>query len=343
MAHIRLKKNGTRIPTRVLNVLIKPNGQPPQNGKESKIPNEDPDLREKIVVVIPAFNEQRFIGSTVMMVLKYAAIVIVVDDGSKDATAELAEASGAFVVRHTMNQGKGAALNTGFRAALGYNPQVVVTMDADGQHRPEEIIQVAKPVLDDQADIAVGSRYLNHPSCIPRSRIWGHLFFNSLMRITSGIAATDSQSGFRSFSPKALEKIIFQSQGFSVESEMQFIAKDLGLRMKDVSISGCYMDKPKRPLIKHGLIVLYGILRLMSQYRPLLLFGGPGFFLLTSGLLWEFIVLDIYSHTKALNISSAMLSALLIIIGILCLSTGMFLYTVRGQLLEFMHRMDHVL
>lgn len=195
------------------------------------------------VAVIPAYNEERFIGSVVIKACKYADAVIVVDDGSSDATAEIARLAGATVVQHEQNAGKGAALSTGLRKARELHPAAVVVLDADYQHRPREIGQVTAPVLAGEADIVIGSRYLSNGSNTPTHRVWGHRVFNLMTNGASGVAVSDSQSGFRAFSPAALEAIAFRSNGFSVESEMQFIAKEQGLRMVEVPIVNTSYDK----------------------------------------------------------------------------------------------------
>ena len=295
--------------------------------------------REEIVVVIPAYNEARFIGSVALMAAKFASTIIVVDDGSSDATAVVAAASGAVICQHASNQGKGSALNSGFRLAREYGPKVVVTLDADGQHLPEEIGTLVAPILKGEADIVVGSRYLNHTSTVPRHRIWGHWAFNLLTRLGSGMSSTNSQSGFRAFSPTALEKIIkFSSKGFSVESEMQFIAQENGLRLVEVPITIRYTDKPKRSVIAQGLGVLNGVLRLAGQYRPLLFFGVPGFLLLILGIGWGLRVVEIYSRFQVLAVGYAMLSVLLTIIGMLLISTALILHSIRGLLLDLLSR-----
>ena len=318
---------------------LKSFGKRPEDGMliEKSQALNDP-LRDKIVVIIPAYNEERFIGSVALKASQYASTVIVVDDGSSDCTAEVAAASGAVVFRHTQNQGKGSALSSGFRLAQEYDPKVVVTLDADGQHLPEEMGLLVAPILAGQADIVVGSRYLNHASSVPRHRIWGHRAFNLLTRIGSGMSSTDSQSGFRAFSPVALEKIDFCSKGFSVESEMQFIANENGLRLVEIPITIRYTDKPKRPVLVHGLGVLNGVLRLAGQYRPLLFFGVPGFFLLLVGIGWGLLVVDLYRRFQSLAVGYAMLSVLLTIIGMLLFSTGIILHSIRGLLLDLLNR-----
>jgi glycosyltransferase involved in cell wall biosynthesis len=288
----------------------------------------------KAVVIIPAYNEERFIGSVVLQAYKHVDTVVVVDDGSTDSTAEIAEAAGAVVVRHAHNQGKGAALNTGFQMARELDPDVVVTLDADGQHLPDEISVVAAPVLEGQADIVVGSRYLEKKSRVPFHRVWAHRIFNFITKRVSRVSMSDSQSGFRAFSPRALGSISFHASDFSVESEMQFLAFEHNLRTRDVPITIFYHGKPKRVAAAHGLIVLNGILRLVGQYRPLLFFGVPGILLLMAGIAWGFWIIDIYHRFHTLAEGYVILSALLTIIGTLALFTGIILHSVRGLLLD---------
>jgi len=295
---------------------------------------ENIDFGPRVVVVVPAYNEERFIGSTVIQAKKYAYRVIVVDDGSKDATVEIAKMAGATVVEHEVNQGKGVALMTGFKAASKYNPDVVVTIDGDGQHLPSEIPNVARPVLEDKADIVVGSRYVEQKSDVPVHRILGHQVFNVLTNGASGVPVTDSQSGFRAFSAKVLDAFSFQSASFSVECEMQFIAHEQGMRVAEVPITILYNDKPKRPVVQHGFIVLDGLMRLIGQYRPLFFFGAPGLAVVSMGLLMSLWVSYLYSVTNQLAIGYALVVVMLVLIGSLLSFTGVILHSIRGLLLE---------
>jgi glycosyltransferase involved in cell wall biosynthesis len=286
------------------------------------------------VAVIPAYNEERFIGSVVIKACKYADAVIVVDDGSSDATAEIARLAGATVIQHEQNAGKGAALSTGLRKARELHPAAVVVLDADYQHRPREIGQVTAPVLAGEADIVIGSRYLSNGSNTPTHRVWGHRVFNLMTNGASGVAVTDSQSGFRAFSPAALEAIAFRSNGFSVESEMQFIAKAQGLRLSEVPITITYSDKPKRPVLAHGMLVLNGLLRMVGQYRPLLFFGVTGLLITLLSLALGGYVVAVYQQTKTLAVGYSMITVLLAMIGILTFFTGIILHSVRGLVLN---------
>jgi glycosyltransferase involved in cell wall biosynthesis len=270
----------------------------------------------------------------VLKAQKFADHIIVIDDGSTDATAEVAAAAGALVIQHEWNQGKGAALNTGFTRARELAPEVVVTIDADGQHVPEEIDLVTAPVLESKADIVVGSRYIDKKSVVPIERVWGHVVFNFVNNRLSGVSLTDSQSGFRAFSARALYAISFSSAGFSVESEMQILAQEHKLLMVEVPVTIHYHDKPKRSVIAHGMMVLTGILRLVGQYRPLLFFGMPGMLLLLIGLGWGILVLDIYRRVQTLALGYALLSVLFTVIGVLSVFAGIILHSVRGLLLE---------
>ena len=287
-----------------------------------------------IVVLIPAFNEERFIGSVVLKARRQADVVLVVDDGSSDATAEIAEAAGAVVVRQPKNRGKGATLTVGFRKAREFNPSVVVLLDADGQHLPEELGLVIAPVLHGKADIALGSRYLGATSLVPQHRILGHKLFNFLSNSMSGVSVTDSQSGFRAFSPRAIEDLAFRSRGFSVESEMQFLARERKLEVVEVPITIRYQDKPKRPVMAHGMAVLNGLLKLVGQYRPLLFFGVPGLALLLAGLAMGALVVDIYAKLQELSVGYALICVLFTILGSLGLFAGIILHSMRGLLLD---------
>ena len=292
----------------------------------------------KIVAVIPAHNEERFIGSVVLQARQHADVVLVVDDGSTDATAEIAAAAGATVIRHERNQGKAAAFNSGFAAARELSADVVVVLDADGQHQAREIPLVIAPVLTGEADMVVGSRFLQTNGSIPPWRSAGMRVLTTLTNLGSRLPLSDSQTGFRAFSRQALQGLDFQSQGFSVESEMQFQAQQLGLKTVEVPISVTYAEGSKRNPVVHGMQVVNGILRLVGQHRPLLFFGGPGLVMLLSGLLWGYWVVDIYRRTQQLAVGYALLAALMCIVSSVALSTGVILHSLRGLLLELLGR-----
>lgn len=292
----------------------------------------------KVVVVIAALNEERFVGSVVLKAREYADVVIVVNDGSSDDTSIIARSAGAVVVDHEINKGKGVALNTGFKKAKEFEPAVVITLDGDWQHMPEELPVVMAPVLSGDADIVIGSRYLEKTSDVPLQRVLGHQGFNLLINTVSGTSLTDSQSGFRAFSRRAIDVFNFASKGFSVESEMQFLAKDLRLRVLEVPITIRYVDKPKRPVLAHGMRVLSGILKLIGQTRPLLFFSVPGLLMTLLGSVVALSVIETYWKIHELALGTALLALTLCFIGVLSMFTGLILHSLRGLIFDFVHR-----
>lgn len=298
-------------------------------------------LRSQIVVVIPAYNEERFIGSVVLKILQFPVKVLVVDDGSQDDTALVAERAGAHVIRQPQNKGKGAALNLGFQKAREMTPDVIVVLDGDGQHLATDLPGIVQPILEDRADIVVGSRYIRHTSKVPASRVWGHRLINLITKVSSGVNVSDSQSGYRAFSPNAFRVDHFCSNGFSVESEMQFLAREYNLRVMEVPITIYYPDRPKRSAVGQGLLVLNGILKLMGQYRPLLFFSIPGGVLLVAGILLGIWVIQRFDQIHQLATGTALISILLSILGLIMVSTGFTLHSIRGLLIDYLKNRHH--
>ncbi len=291
-------------------------------------------LSPEVMVAIPAYNEDRFIGSVVLKAKAYADVVIVIDDGSADETAKIAEQAGALVIKHETNGGKGRALNTAFKTAREMGARALVLVDADGQHEPEEIPVVLAQILDGTADMVVGSRYLEVKSSVPMHRQMGHAAITAIGNIGSGIFLTDSQNGFRAFSRRAIEVMRFGETGFSVESEMQFIAREHGLRVREAAITITYRDKAKRNVLAHGLFVLNGVMRLIGQHRPLLFFGVPGILLLVIAAVLGISVVSIYSDTGQLAIGYALITVMVGILGSLSLFTGVILHSVRALIIK---------
>ncbi|KAB8139852.1 glycosyltransferase family 2 protein [Chloroflexia bacterium SDU3-3] len=288
-----------------------------------------------IVALIPAYNEQRFIGSIVLAARAYVDEVVVVDDGSKDQTAQIAHQAGATVIRQHENKGKAAAVNTGFEYLRGRTPTAVVMLDGDGQHMAEEIPIVLAPVLNDNADVVIGSRFRETKSDIPAYRQIGQHGLTMVTNLSSGVFVSDSQSGFRAFSGEALDRLFFSQGGFSLESEMQFLAGEHGLRIAEVPISVIYAEKAKRNPFQHGMQVINGILQLMGQIRPLLFFGMMGMAVLALGILLGLYTIDIYQRTHELAVGYGMVTVLLSVIGVVLLFAGVILHSTRGMFLSF--------
>jgi glycosyltransferase involved in cell wall biosynthesis len=285
------------------------------------------------IAVIAAFNEDRFIGSVVLKTRRYVDHVIVVDDGSQDQTADVAAEAGAIVLRHEHNRGKAQAVNTGLRKAREMNAALVILIDADGQHDPAEIPALIAPIEAGAADMVVGSRFLGVRNRIPRWRILGQHALTLMTNMASGVAITDSQSGFRALSQRAINAMTFRPEGgFSLESEMQFLAQQHRLTIREVPVSVTYAERPKRNPFGHGLQVLNGIVVLVSQHRPLVFFGLPGILILLAGILLGVVVVQRYNEYQTLAVGTALISLLLSLIGIQTLFTGIILHSIRALL-----------
>ncbi len=211
-----------------------------------------------------------------------------VDDGSSDRTGDVAEMAGAEVIRHPSNQGKGAALRSGFQA-IG-DRDIVVTLDGDGQHNPMEIPKLLKPIIDGEADIVNGSRYLNNDlTDTPGYRRFGQTVLDKATSMSSGLNLTDSQSGFRAFATYTLSAFKFNHNDFSIESEMLIDAANFGSRIIEVAIDVNYLkglnrDIHKQNPVSHGLGVLVHLMQDMEFNRPLYYFVLPGLILIVLGL-----------------------------------------------------------
>jgi len=288
--------------------------------------------RPETIAAIPCFNEELFIGSVVLKTRDYVDQVVVIDDGSSDQTALVAEKAGAMVISHGSNKGKGAAVRTAFEHAKGTGCNALVLLDGDGQHDPAYIPSLVKPVLEDKADMVVGSRYLEIKSHIPRVRKLGQRVLTLFTNVGSPVKLTDSQSGLRAFSPKAMQAFSFVEQGLPVESEMQFLANDAGLRVIEVPISIVYYGRPKRSPLLHGVAVLNGIMGLISRRIPFFFFGVPGILMLAFGF-WEGLrVIRGYDTYHSFWLGPALIAVLLCVVGALSLFTGLILHTIRSFL-----------
>lgn len=197
----------------------------------------------KIFCVIPAYNEEKNIGKVIDSLLPSGYELVVVDDCSEDRTYEAASKNGVTVLRHVVNRGQGAALQTGMDYALMHGAEVIVHFDADGQFLAEEIADVIKPVVKDEADIVFGSRFLEKKSdmpffkkniIMPLAKLINKLFLK--------VDLSDPQSGFRAMSRKAAEQIRIEQDRMAHCSEILAKSFSSGLRIKEVPITVIYHD-----------------------------------------------------------------------------------------------------
>lgn len=201
-------------------------------------------MSKRILIIIPAYNEEMMIGEVLKAIPRRLpgigkVSIIVVDDGSSDATGLVARKKGATVIKHKVNCGLGAAIGTGFAYAQVLDFDIVVTLDADGQHRAVDLPRIVKPLLTNDVDVVIGSR-LRHKNSMPLFRKIINWLSNIMTYVFFGIWTTDSQSGFRAFSKKAINMIQIRTQRMEVSSEIFKEIKRNNLFFVEVPIPAIY-------------------------------------------------------------------------------------------------------
>ena len=198
-------------------------------------------IRLNIVIGIPAYNEEEKIGKLVSELKKKFTNIVVCDDGSTDATSQIAKNSGAIVINHDKNSGYGVAIRSIFLKAKEMDADTLVTFDADGQHRVEDIDNVLEPILSEHADIVIGSRFMNGKNQqIPEYRKIGIKALTKVANVSLNEKITDSQSGFRAYNKKVLSEIIPSDSGMGVSTEILIKASKSKFKIVEVPITVLY-------------------------------------------------------------------------------------------------------
>ncbi|MGB9980660.1 glycosyltransferase family 2 protein, partial [Methanobacterium sp.] len=251
---------------------------------------------------------------------------------------------GAQVICHSSNNGKGAALKTGFEAAK--DSDIIVTLDSDGQHNPKEIPKLIKPIINGEADIVNGSRYINgSKKDTPSYRRIGQSILDKITNLGSGLNITDSQSGFRAFARYTIPAFRFSCTDFGIESEMLTDASNVGLRVKEVEIGVRYdVDSSTKNPVSHGVSVLIKIINDLQFQRPLFYFALPGGVITLLGLVLGLLFFGDYLAMSSSNIAPfSSYSLAPTILAIMITFAGGFLI-LTGILLDSMGKMiDHIL
>lgn len=286
-----------------------------------------------VIVCIPAFNEEKTIAKVIIEAQKYADKVVVCDDGSTDYTADIAERLGADVIQHGKNLGYGAAIQSLFRYAKELGVDVLVTLDADGQHNPNEIPRVVKPIIGNLADVVIGSRFIDQPSThvMPWYRRAGIKFITKLVNNALSRSVKDAQSGFRAYNRRSLETLNMFENGMGISAEILINAKKQGLRICEVSSSCNYNGNLKtstRNPIRHGADVVMSIVKLMVEDKPLTMLGIPGIISLIVGVAFGVWMLQIYATEHQIATNVALASIAFILIGLFAIFTAITLYAI---------------
>jgi glycosyltransferase involved in cell wall biosynthesis len=293
-----------------------------------------PDLNALLIVVgVPAFNEEKTIAKVILEAQKFGKVVVC-DDGSTDYTAKIAECLGAEVVRHETNRGYGSSIKSLFNRAHELNADVFVTLDADGQHEPKEIPIVIKPIIDDEADIVIGSRFVDKDgtATMPLYRQFGAKLITKMVNGSVKNGVTDSQSGFRAYSHAALERLNFFEAGMSASVEILLKANKSDLRIVEVPSTCKYNtgknDTSSEHPVTHGVGVMWSLIRLIVEEKPLVMLGIPSLLFLFAGVGFGVWMMQNYAITHMIETNIALASIAFILIGFFMLSTAITLYAI---------------
>ena len=289
----------------------------------------------KVVVGIPAYNEEKNIAKIIVQLKKVADQIIVCDDGSTDLTSRIAESLGTIVIKHPKNLGYGSAIRSIFLKSREINSDVLVTIDADGQHKIEDVEKVVKPVIDGQTDISIGSRFLDKHDNAPKYRKLG---INIITKVTNSSLSekiTDSQSGFRAYNNKVLQALTPSDSGMGISTEILIKSSNLGFKIAEVPTEIQYEgDTSNQNPISHGTGVLLSTLKYISIERPLRFYGIPSFILFTIGLIFTFFATQYYAEVGRLNTNLTLIATGTLVIAVILIVTAILLYSLVSVVRE---------
>ena len=286
--------------------------------------------KKSIVICIPAYNEEKNIARLIIDAKKYTDKIIVIDDGSTDYTPIISRELGINLIQHEKNLGKGAALRTAFKNAMTYSPDVVVTMDGDGQHDPSFIPKLIEPVLSGKSDLVIGSR--SDKTKMPTYRKMGLKAINYLNKKAIKSKINDAQSGFRAYSKKSINALAQERyQDYSAEFELLNSLIQKGFQISEVPVEikyqGLHKTSKKNFLTHGGELILASLFMLVSK-RPILYLTLPGSIFLLVGLIFAFNTLFLFNDLRYFSIPMSIISASLLILGTLFVLSSMFIYII---------------
>ena len=284
----------------------------------------------KITIGIPAYNEEKNIALIITKLKKITDSIIVCDDGSSDLTGEIARELGAVVISHPKNMGYGAAIRSLFLKATELDLDGLITMDADGQHRIEDVNSVFGPINDEVADIVIGSRFLDEKSEeMPNYRKVGIKIITKVTNLSIKEKLTDSQSGFRAYSKKALQKVIPSDVGMGVSTEILIKASNLELKVVEVPIKVHYdADTSTHNPVSHGTSVILSTIKFTSIHNPLKFYGIPGIIFLIIGLSFIAWTIQIYAVSQQIITNVSLIGIGCIVLGAVLLMTAVILFSI---------------
>ena len=289
----------------------------------------------KITVGIPAYNEEKNIAKIIVKLKKTVDQIIVCDDGSTDSTSAIAESLGATVVKHAKNSGYGMAIRSIFLKSREINADILVTLDADGQHKIEDINKIIKPVVDGEADISIGSRFLKEDNNTPGYRKLGVKIITKVTNSSLSEKITDAQSGFRAYNNKVLQSLTPADSGMGISTEILIKSSNLGLKIVEVPTEIQYEgDTSTQNPVSHGTEVLMSTLKYISIERPLRFYGIPSAIFFVIGLTFTFLSIQYYAEIGRLSTNLTLVAAGTLLIAIILIVTAILLYSLVSVVRE---------
>jgi glycosyltransferase involved in cell wall biosynthesis len=282
-----------------------------------------------VLACFPAYDEEGIIGNLIKKTLPFVDSVVVCDDGSSDLTSKEAKDAGAFVIKHSHNKGKGAALKSLFDFARHTNADIIVTIDGDGQFLPEEIPKLTKDIEDGKSDIVIGYRFETEKD-MPSYRKFGNKILDELSKQAANLNLRDTQSGFRAYSKQAIENINFKNDGFTADSEILIDASEKNMKISEHNVSVLYNTGTRTSTqnpIRQGGSVLIHLLELILMKRPITFLGIPGFLLTITGIITSFITLTMFNETGYFSIPFSLTSIVFFTIGVMLILVSGILFS----------------
>ena len=279
---------------------------------------------------IPAYNEESHISEVVKKSIPHVDRIIVCDDGSTDNTAKLAKDAGAIVISQK-NQGYGAAIATLFDYARKENAQLMVTLDGDGQHDPDQIPFLVDAMTTHNVDVVIGSRFLDDTTKTPGYRKTGIKIITSASNYGTNFKVSDSQSGFRAYSKNAIDAIHPTEQGMSVSTEILLKMSNKGLSIAEVPITVSYNgNTSEQHSVPHGVSVLMNTLKYISIKHPIKFYGIPGLALIVAGIVMGGTFLDAYLNRQTIFYGSLLGSVIMFLLGAILSVTAIILFSMAN-------------
>jgi glycosyltransferase involved in cell wall biosynthesis len=297
--------------------LLKPKRRMPvKTSIEPISPPED----LKVVVTIPAYNEEETIADVIEGCKNYASEIFVIDDGSTDKTREIAQLAGVKMIIHKMNRGLSETIQDGFRAALNVGADIIINIDADGQYLAEEIPKLISPIIRDEADFVLGSRFAGHIEEMPWIKRFGNKLFTRVVRTLTNTEISDGQTGFRAFNRAAAMASINLAGRYTYTQEQIIRLIEEGFRVAEVPIYFAKRQSGSSRLIAsplgYGAKAFAVTLRTYRDYHPVLFFGILGGILIIAGLLLgSFVIIEWITTGLVFHESTAVLAAVFVMSG----------------------------